>query len=97
MTERQYSWASPDVRRPLLCGPPDIFNSHAVNPRAALFGKFFCELDPFAFGRELLVRAPVRPRFARQPHLFARDREVEVRVRIERILAERLAVAPLRL
>ena len=33
----------------------------------------------------------MRPRIVRQSHLFERDRQVEVRVRIERIEAERLA------
>ena len=47
--------------------------------------------------RELLVRAPVRPRFLRQAHLLERHRQIEVRVGVERIEPQRLAVAGLRL
>jgi len=45
---------------------------------------------------ELLVRAPVRPRLLRLTHLLERHRQIEMRVGIERVEAERLAVARLR-
>ncbi len=54
------------------------------------------QLDPLAVRRELLVRAPVRPRVLRLPHLLERHRQIEVRVGVERVEAQRLAVAGLR-
>jgi hypothetical protein len=38
----------------------------------------------------------VRPRVLRKPHLFERDRQIEVGVGVERIESQRLAVAGLR-
>src|SRR5260221_9004418 len=62
-----------------------------------LLREFLRELHPFALGRQLLIRTPVRPRVARLPQLFARDCQIEVRVRVRGVEPDGLAVARLRL
>src|SRR5207245_9851954 len=62
----------------------------------ALLREFLSQLHPFALRRELLIRAPVRAGFLRQPHLLEGDREVEVRIGVERVQPQRFAIAGLR-
>ena len=64
---------------------------------ASLLRKLLRQLDPLALRRELLIRAPVRPRFLRQTHLLERHRQIEMRVGVERVEPERFAIAGLRL
>src|SRR5215470_15482715 len=61
-----------------------------------LFREFLRKLDPFPLWCELLVGPPVRPRFLRKAHLLERHRQIEVRVGVQRVEAQRLAVAGLR-
>src|SRR5439155_3450741 len=63
----------------------------------SLLREFARELGPLALRRELLIRAPMRARVLRQSDLLEGDGEVEVRVGVERVEAQRLAIARLRL
>src|SRR5215468_1662359 len=60
-----------------------------------LFREFLRELDPFPLRGELLVGPPVRPRFLRKAHLLERHRQIEMRVGVQRVEAQRLTVAGL--
>ena len=50
---------------------------------SVLLGEFFCELNPLALWRVLLIRTPVRSGLLREPQLFVGHREIEVGVGVE--------------
>ena len=59
----------------------------------SLLRKFPRQLHPLAIRRERLIRAPVRFRFEGVPCLLERNREIEVRVGVLAVEAQRRAVA----
>src|SRR5437588_714110 len=54
------------------------------------------QLKPLAVGSELAVRAPMRLGVLGAPHLLEGDRQVEVRLRVGRVQAQRLPITQLR-
>ena len=54
-------------------------------------------MHPLAVRRKFLIGLPVQPRLLRHAALLERHRQVEVRVRVGRVEAERFAIARLRL
>src|SRR5262249_41375447 len=64
--------------------------------RASLVRELSGEFYPLSMRRELLVRTPVVPRILRLTAFLQRHRQIEMRVRVDRVQPQRIAIAGLR-